>query len=364
MEALPILSVFLLGLMAVTIYDIAKEAKVGIGTVSRVFNDNPNVNPKTREKVLVVSKRLNYQPHAYAQGLARRRTNTIAAIIPFFTNYFFVEILQGIQDKITNLGYDLILYGINHPGEIDVYLRKSDQRGRVDGILFFSSKLPDSFVERSHVDSKPLILVDAFHEKFDSLHVDNFRGAIAATNHLIQLGHTNIGMINANLNNIPARERNDGFTDALRASGIGLRPQNIVETNVVKYDGYTREAGYNSMKQLLSLGTERPTAVFIASDVQAIGALSALRQAGLTAPEDVAIVAYDDIELAAHFGLTTMRQPMYRMGELAVEKLFQRMENPAMPPSHVHYIPSLIVRGSCGMNKNYSHAEEFLQKSD
>lgn len=364
MEGLPIYLQNYRCLLAVTIYDIAREAKVGIGTVSRVFNNHPNVTPKTREKILSVAKRLNYHPHAYAQGLARRRTNTIAAIIPFFTNYFFVEILQGIQDKITNLGYDLILYGINHHGEIDEYLRKSDQRGRVDGILFFSSKLPGSFAERSHAESRPLVLVDTFHEKFDSLHVDNFQGAIAATNHLIRLGHTNIGMINANLNNTPASERKDGFTDALKAGGVEFRPQNIVETNVIKNDGYTREAGYSSMKQLLNLGTDRPTAVFIASDVQAIGALSALRQAGLRAPEDVAIVAYDDIELAAHFGLTTMRQPMYRMGELAVEKLFQRMENPAMPPSHVHFIPTLIVRGSCGMNKNYSHAEEFLQASD
>ena len=350
--------------MAVTIYDIAKEAKVGIGTVSRVFNDNPNVNPKTREKVLIISKRLNYHPHAYAQGLARRRTNTIAAIIPFFTNYFFVEVLQGIQDKIANLGYDLILYGINHPAEIEEYLRKSVQRGRVDGILFFSSKLPDSFVEESSNETKPLVLVDAFHEKFDSLHVDNIQGAVAATNHLITLGHKNIGMINANLNNTPARERKQGFAEAMRLAGIEVAPQNIIESTVVKNDGYTREAGYGAMQQLLALGKEMPSAVFVASDVQAIGALSALRQFGNRVPEDVAIVAYDDIELAAHFGLTTMRQPMYRMGELAVEKLFQRMEKPSATPSHVHFVPNLIVRGTCGMNKNYSHAEEFMQTKE
>lgn len=350
--------------MAVTIYDIAKEANVGIGTVSRVFNDNPNVNPKTRERVLVVSKRLNYHPHAYAQGLARRRTNTIAAIIPFFTNYFFVEILQGIQDKITSLGYDLILYGINHPREIDQYLRKGAQRGRVDGILFFSSRLPESFVEGSGSETKALVLVDTFHQKFDSLHVDNFQGAITATNHLITLGHKNIGMINANLNSTPARERLKGFAEAMRAGGRELRPQNVVETTITKNDGFTREAGFNAMKQLLDLGDERPTAVFIASDVQAIGALSALRLSGVKVPDDIAIVAYDDIELAAHFELTTMRQPMYRMGELAVEKLFQRMENPAAPPSHVLFVPNLVVRGSCGMNRNYSHTDEFLHASE
>ena len=97
------------GLLAVTIYDIAREAQVGIGTVSRVFNNHPNVTPKTRDKILSVAKRLNYHPHAYAQALARKRTNTFAAIIPFFTNYFFIEVLQGVQDKISSLGYDLIL---------------------------------------------------------------------------------------------------------------------------------------------------------------------------------------------------------------------------------------------------------------
>jgi LacI family transcriptional regulator len=350
--------------MAVTIYDIAREAKVGIGTVSRVFNGNPNVNPTTKDRVLTISKQLNYHPHAFAQALARRRTNTIAAIIPFFTNYFFVEILQGIQDKITNLGYDLILYGVTHAREVEEYLKKSLQRGRVDGILFFSTEFPYHFIERYSGESKPFVLVDTFHDKFDSIYVENFQGAVTATKHLISLGHSHIGMIDANLNNAPARERLRGFTEAMQSSGLEIEQKNVLISKFQKYDGYSREAGYLAMKELIEQSKNLPTALFIASDVQAIGALSALQEHGLRVPDDIAIVGFDDIELAAHFELTTMRQPMYRMGELAVEKLFQRLENPDAPPSHIHFVPSLIIRGSCGMNKNYSHIHEFSKTAE
>ena len=350
--------------MAVTIYDIAREAQVGIGTVSRVFNNHPNVTPKTREKILTVAKRLNYHPHAYAQALARKRTNTFAAIIPFFTNYFFIEVLQGVQDKISSVGYDLILYGINHPEQIDEYLRKSVQRGRVDGILFFSMKLPTSFVEKFKDHSKPVVLVDTFHEQFDSLAVENFQGATIATNHLISMGHKNIGMISANINSVPSRERIAGFKDAIVSAGLELRPENIVVSKLTKNDGFSREAGYQSMKEMLNNGSPLPSAIFISSDVQAIGALSALRQHGVKVPQDVAIVAFDDIELAEQFGITTMRQPMHEMGELAVEKLVYRMEHTSAAPSHISFLPKLVVRATCGMNKLYSPVEDFVHAKD
>src|SRR5664279_2311833 len=106
-------------LMGVTIYDLAREAGVGIGTVSRCLNNHPSVSAETRAKVLGVVKRLSYQPHAYAQRLASKKTNTISAIIPFFTNYFFIQVLQGVQDKAADLGFDLILYGVNNPSQAE-----------------------------------------------------------------------------------------------------------------------------------------------------------------------------------------------------------------------------------------------------
>ncbi len=350
--------------MAITIYDIAREAKVGIGTVSRVFNGHPNVTKETREKVLVVAKRLNYQPHVYAQGLARQRTNTFAAIIPFFTNYFFIEVLQGVQEKISSIGFDLILHGINHPDEIDESLRRSSRRGRVDGIIFFSMRVPDSFAKKWKDLEIPIVLVDTFHEAFDSITVENFQGAQIATEHLISLGHKNIGMITANIKSDPARIRLEGFRAAIQKHGLTPHPGNIIVSDVTKLDGFSRDAGYLAMKEMLKLGSNLPSAIFISSDVQAIGAISALREKGLRVPDDMAIVSFDDIELAQHFGLTTMRQPMFRMGELAVDQMVKRKQNPAALPVQMRFMPELVVRQSCGAKKLSPNIEDYVHHKD
>ncbi len=343
--------------MGVTIYDLAHEAGVGIGTVSRCLNDHPNVSPQTRAKVLAAAKRLNYQPHAQAQRLASRRTNTVSVIIPSFTNYFFVQVLQGVQDRAADSGFDLILYGVSHPVQVEQYLRRSLHRGHVDGVLFFSMKLPEVHVARFEQMRLPLVLVDAFHPLFDSIRVQNREGAMAATRHLIGLGHRSIAMINANLSTLPAHERLEGYRSALEEAGIPFSMERVVVGEMGKNDGFNREAGRDAMQRLLELnrGAGRATAVVIASDVQAIGALEAARAARVRVPEDLAVVGFDDIELAQYMELTTMRQPMYEMGQLAMEKLIHRMKDPGAPASLTSFLPSLIVRRSCGAALRGSH---------
>ena len=336
--------------MGVTIYDIAREAGVGIGTVSRCLNNHPSVSPETRAKVLAVAKRLSYQPHAYAQRLASKKTNTISTIIPFFTNYFFIEVLQGVQDKASELGFDLILYGVNNPAQAEYYLRRSLHRGHVDGVMFFSMKFPESFVAKFQQMSLPVVLVDTYHENFDSLRVKNKEGAMRATQHLIALGHRNIAMINATLENEPARERLEGYRAALGNADIGFNPGAVFTATIDRQDGFNREAGYVSMKELIKKSSLRNpiSAVFVSSDVQAIGALEAARELGVRIPEDVAMVSFDDIELARHAQLSTMRQPMHEMGSLALEKLRGRMKVPSTPPSLTTFLPELIIRQTCG----------------
>jgi LacI family transcriptional regulator len=336
--------------MGVTIYDLAHEAGVGIGTVSRCLNDHPNVSPQTRAKVLAAAKRLNYQPHAQAQRLASRRTNTISVIIPSFTNYFFVQVLQGVQDQAADSGFDLILYGVSHPVQIDQYLRRSLHRGHVDGVLFFSMKLPEAHAARFEQMRLPLVLVDAYHPLFDSIRVQNREGALAATRHLIGLGHKSIAMINASLSTQPAQERQEGYRMALEEAGIPFCMDRVIIGEAGKNDGFNREAGRDSMQQLLArnTGPDKATAVFIASDVQAIGALEMTRASHVRVPEDLAIVGFDDIELAQYAELTTMRQPMYEMGQLAMEKLMRRMKDPGAPATLTSFLPSLILRRSCG----------------
>ncbi|MFN0159148.1 MAG: LacI family DNA-binding transcriptional regulator [Bacteroidota bacterium] len=321
-----------------------------MGSVSRCLNNHPSVAPQTRARVLSVAKQLSYTPHAYAQRLASKKTNTISTIIPYFTNYFFVQILEGVQDKAAQLGFDLILYGVNNPAQAEYYLRRSLHSGHVDGVMFFSMKFPENYVAKFQQINLPLVLVDASHEKFDSIRIKNREGALVATRHLMQLGHRNIAMINASLDTQPARERLDGYSDALEEGGIPFSMDNVIVSDTGKQDGFNREAGRVAMRQLLPrLNTTDPiTAVFVASDVQALGVLDAALEMGVRVPEDLAVVSFDDIEMANHAQLTTMRQPMYDMGVLALEKLLDRTKNLSAPPTLTTFLPELIVRKSCG----------------
>jgi LacI family transcriptional regulator len=336
--------------MGVTIYDLAREAGVGIGTVSRCLNNHPSVSPETREKVLGVVKRLNYQPHAYAQRLASRRTNTFSVIIPFFTNYFFVEVLRGVQDKSLEMEVDLILYGVNNPDQAEYYLRRSLSRGHVDGVMFLSMKFPESFVPRFQQLALPLVLVDTHLDAFDSITVQNREGAEIAVCHLLGLGHRRVAMINGFPGTRPARERLEGYRSALEKYGIEFRPELVFSSRPGKLDGFSRDAGRMLMRELVSYSRAQDpvTAVFIASDVQAIGALDVAREEGIDIPGDIAVVSFDDIELARHAELTTMRQPMYEMGRLAVERLGARMKQRDLPPTATTFLPELIVRKSSG----------------
>ncbi len=339
--------------MAVTIYDIAREAKVGIGTVSRVLNNSPKVTNETRDRVVTVAKRLNYQPHAFAQALARKRSNTLSAVIPFFTNYFFIQVLQGVQETLAAVGYDLIIHGANTQLQLEEYLDHSMRKGRVDGTLLFSLQLPDRFADLFLGKKNPLVLVDTYHPLFDSIRVDNTEGAKKATEHLLSLGHTTIGMMNANLNSVPARERLLSFKETMNAHGMEVRDEHIINSSYTKNDGFSREAGYEGMVEFFKRGVKLPTAFFVSSDIQAIGMIAALRENNLHVPDDIAIVSFDDVELAKYFNLTTMQQPMYKMGELAVKKMLERIENPSAPISSINFTPTLVVRSSCGANKNY-----------
>ena len=147
--------------MAVTIYDIAEQAGVGIGTVSRVINNSPHIAPKTRERVLAVINKLGYKPHAMARGLAGQKTNTIAVIVPVFTGYFFLEVLRGVQQEISTAHYDMILYSVDHSDKADIFLRKVLYEKRADGVLLISLSINDSFAQQFIDKRFPIVLLDS-----------------------------------------------------------------------------------------------------------------------------------------------------------------------------------------------------------
>ncbi|UCE20256.1 MAG: LacI family DNA-binding transcriptional regulator [Gemmatimonadota bacterium] len=342
--------------MSVTIYDVAKRAGVGIGTVSRAINNSGSIAPRTKEKVLAVVKELGYRPHASARGLARRRTNTIGVVVPFFTGYFFVELLRGIQGEVSKFQYDLILYNVDETNKKEMILRKVLQERKVDGMLLISLEMTNNEVWELRRSRLPIVLVDSYHPDLDSVTVENRRGAYVATQHLIRQGHSRIGMIDGHLKSSPARVRLEGYKNALRDHDIGFRREYLVISDYVTgEDGFNRKAGYQAMKQLLHLGSNRPTAVFVSSDIQAIGAMKAIEEDGLNVPNDMAIVGFDDIELAQYIGLTTMRQPMFEMGKLAVDRLVECITDVVTNGFKKVFHTSLIVRNTCGALRHQSH---------
>lgn len=346
--------------MSVTIYDVARKAGVGIGTVSRVINNSPQISPSTREKVLKVIKELKYQPSAMAQGLARKRTNIIACIVPFFTGYFYFELLNGVQQALSNYGYDLILYSIDKLEKKEEILKRTIRERKVDGVLLISMPIPDKLVFKFRESKLPIVLVDSYHDALDSIIIENKEGAFIATEYLINLGHKRIGMINGCLSSVPAINRLEGFKAALDKYKIVYNDTLIInvglngDPEVLHNDGFNKKAGYKAMTQLLALNENRPTAVFISSDIQATGAIKAIQERGLKIPTDITIVGFDDIELSEYLGLTTVHQPMYEMGKLAVERLMAKITGKDSDNFKTVFSTKLVIRETCGVFKEES----------
>lgn len=340
--------------MPVTIYDVAKKANVGIGTVSRVINNSPQISPKTREKVLKVIKELKYQPHAMAQSLARNRTNTIACIVPDFTGYFFVELLRSIQREISKAGYDLILYSVDEFDKKDIFLKKTIREKKVDGVMLLSLEITDKEAERFQQSNFPIVLVDTYHPGLDSISIENEYGAYIATDHLIKLGHRKIAMITGQLNSVPGSLRLEGYKKALNRNNIDFDERYVYSVELDINDelslnhGFNEDSGFKGMQQLLNQFEEIPTAIFIASDIQAIGAIRAIREKNLKIPENIAIVSFDDIQLARYFGLTTVHQPIAEMGRLAVQRLLECLQHKNGKLYSIKLKTNLIIRQSCG----------------
>ena len=336
----------------VTIYDIAAQAEVSIATVSRAFNNHPRVSEATRERVFEVARRLGYEPHASAQSLARKNTHLVSALVPIVTSPFFMEVLRGIQDRLDESDYDLVVYASRTLDSVGAQLSRAVQRGRADGLILISTPLSDARVEQILGARQPAVIIDATHPQIDSVTVDNREGGAVATRHLLARGHRRIGLILAVDGSGPSDHRLDGYRDALAEAGIAFDPDLVVHAEWDRvHHGYTRFSGYRGMQALVERfgdREDRPTAVFAIADVMAYGALRAAREAGLRAPRDLDVVGFDDVDSSAYVGLSTVRQPMLAMGKMATELLVRRLSDPDAPPQHVVFAPELVVRESSG----------------
>jgi LacI family transcriptional regulator len=327
--------------LSATIYDIAREAGVSIATVSRVLNNSPSVSPKTRDRVLSISELLGYHPDALAQGLAKKRTRLITAIVPVLSNHFFMEVLAGMQDKLQAYDYDLNIYNVKVGDSLEEQVEYMMKRGTAEGYIIISIHLSDPKVATLKRMNVPVVLIDDYHALFDSVSVDSVEGAYIATQHLISQGHHRIAMISANPLSKPASDRTRGFRRALEDLGRMVDESLIIVGSSNERDGFTEQNGYEAMTRLLEMNPI-PDACFCSSDIQALGAIKAMNDRHHHIP----IVGFDDIKFSEFIGLSTMSQPMYHMGFMAVEKLIQRIENPGLEITHTVFSPQLVIRNS------------------
>lgn len=334
---------------SLTIEQIAELAHISRSTVSRVLNNHPNVRPAVRNRVLQVIQEHGYSPQAAARSLASRRTKVIGLLIPhsaslIFSDPFFGHVVHSVTEEAAQHGYFLMLAMVTAEREQGFYDRILRSR-HFDGMIMLSSDIDDPILPQILKDKLPLVLIGSHPYFLDVTWVDveHRVGARQAVEHLRSLGHQRIATITGPLSMQAALDRRDGYKQGLLENGLPVRNEYIVVAD------WTQQGGFNAMQQLLSV-PERPTAVFIASDTMATGAMRALSEAGLSVPDDIAIVSFDDLPVAsyAHPPLTTIRQPITEMGATAVKLLIKQFEHQDTSVVQVRLPIQLMIRSSCG----------------
>lgn len=329
--------------------EIARLSNVSRSTVSRVVNNDPYVKAETRERVLRVITQLDYRPNAAARSLATGRTRVIGLVIPqgvfaLFADPYFGILIQGIASACNARNYSVMLW-LAEPEYERHNAREFLHGSLIDGVIVSSMLINDPLVDALAEQRKPFVLIGRHPSRPDFSYVDadNENGAWTATSHLLRLGRRRIATITGPQNMVAGADRRVGYVRALRERGLVAEPELEAEGD------FTEAGGYLAMQRLLP---HRPDAVFVASDMMAQGALRALREAGLHAPTDVAIASFDDIPISAHLDppLTTVRQPIHRLGATAVEQLIQLIDQPSSAPQRVILSTELVIRSSCGVN--------------
>ncbi len=331
---------------SVTIRDVARAAGVSPGTVSRAINNSPLVNEQTRQRIMGVVEELDYTPNLIARRLSIGKTLAIAVIVPFFTRPSVSERLNGAVSSLCQTQYDLVIHDIETVEQREAGFEDVLRRERVDGALVISLPILDREVPLFAGTDLPIVLIDTDHPELTMLHrltVDDVAGGQMATQYLVELGHTRIGFIGDFVDNpfhfISSRDRYYGYLRALREAGIPFRSEYYAE------DQRGRREARSRAREMLSL-PQPPTAIFAASDTQAIGVLEAAREMGLRVPEELSVVGYDDIEIADILQLSTVRQLLFESGQHGVELLLEVLENPSMEAVHEVLPTELVVRST------------------
>ena len=295
-----------------TIRDVARRAQLSVATVSRALNGFENVSEQARERIAAAVEELGYVPHAGARSLSLARNNAIGVVLPDLHGEFFSEIVRGMDREASRRGYLLLLSNL-HAGGAQAAQALRAMRGRVDGLVVMAPHLPAHELGTALPKGLPSILINTREDsgQHPSIHLDNAGGVRAVVDHLASLGRKRLVHIAGPATNIDAQERESAFRAAVSDHGL---------SGVVVVGDFEMESGEAAIRELLKQGTEFD-AIFAANDNMAIGSLEALRSAGKTVPADVAVVGFDDIPLARHLGITTVRVRIAELGERAIQRL-------------------------------------------
>lgn len=325
-----------------TIVDIARESGVSLSTVSRVLNGYEFVKESTRQRVLETAERLGYVANLTARSLAGGRSQIIGVLVPGLDNSYIGEILRGIDEELAHVHYDVMLYTTHRYRDKEAYYVKAITNSLIDGLLVLVPLIPDEYLNALPRADFPHVMIDQADARSDSVVATNWQGAYDATRYLIELGHRRIGFITGQMQLSSAIERLEGYKNALIDHNIPVDHALIVNGD------FQPKSGYAAAHQLLKLPS-LPTAIFASNDLEAFGAIDALREHGLRIPDDVSIIGFDDIPhaLMTYPKLTTVRQPLVQMGRMAVRLLLEQLDNPGRPPRCVTLATSLVIRDSC-----------------
>jgi LacI family transcriptional regulator len=319
-----------------TIRDVARRAQLSVATVSRALNGFENVSEAARLRVTDAVRDLGYVPHASARSLSLARTNAIGVVLPDLHGEFFSEIVRGMDRVASRSGY-LLLLSTLHGSKTQAALALQAMRGRVDGLVIMAPQLSQEDLSGALPTGLPAMLVNTRDSsgRHASVHLDNRAGAKAVVDHLAQLGRKRLVHIAGPSGNIDAQERAEAFRQAASARGLSFE---IVEGD------FEEQSGEAAIASLLRSGVEFDS-VFAANDNMAIGAIQALRSAGRQVPEDVAVAGFDDIPLARHLGLTTVRVRIAELGERAVSRLIAVLGGLDERADELH-APEIVIRAT------------------
>lgn len=325
-----------------TIKDIARIAGVAPSVVSRALNNKYGVKESTRQRIVEIARELGYYPNSAARSLVTRRTEMIGVVMADISEPYYSQTIKGMEYLATQTGYTLLFSNSYENVEQGQVLHKMISGERVDGLVIVGSNIQEkSFISTLLEREIPFVLVERnFSDpRVNCIWVDNVRGGYLATKFLIDKGHKKIAHIAGNLYFQVALDRIEGYKRALAEAGIGFTEEWVAAGD------FLTEGGYQAMKELLPLGC---TAVFAANDAMAYGALQAIWEAGLSVPDDIAIIGFDDLEFSGLTNppLTTVRQPRYEMGRRSVEILVSVLRDKQPNGVKICFQPEITVRRS------------------